>query len=102
MFKESGDSMEFLVQSFAQARPDGIYKEDYLKDLENMFSPGEELPCPGRPSWEDDGNPPYNFIAWKGVAQNGHAVHIDQQVPTSSNAGSAVAPQKGKRELLNF
>lgn len=87
--------MEFSVQMFATARPDGIYKEDYLKDLETMFSTDEELTCPGRPSWEDDANPPLNFDAWKGAKQNGYAVHGDQQIPTSSNSGSAVAPQKG-------
>lgn len=91
MYKE-GESMEFSVQLFAAARPDGIYKDDYLKDLENMFSTGEELTCPGRPSWEDDANPPLNFSAWKGVEQNGHAV----QASTSGDAGLAVAPQKSR------
>jgi hypothetical protein len=96
MFKEGGDAMEFAVKEFATARPDGIYKQDYLEDLKAMFSPDEELTCPGRPSWEDDANPPLNFSLWKGVGQNGHAVQGNQQPSTSNNAGSAIAPQKGQ------
>lgn len=87
--------MEFAVQSFAVARPNGIYKDDYLRDLTAMFSTDEELVCPGRPDWEDDANPPYNFEAWKsvGAKQNGHSVQNEQ--PTTSNTAKP-APKNGK------
>jgi hypothetical protein len=90
MYTELGDAMEFAVQSFAVARPNGIYKDDYLKDLGVMFSTDEELVCPGRPEWEDDLNPPYNFSAWKsnGTEQNGHSVLVEQPSTSTSEAVS--------------
>jgi hypothetical protein len=90
LYTDAGDGLEFAVQSFADARPNGIYKEDYLKDLSEMFESDEELVCPGRPEWEEKAYAPYNFGAWKaqGFEQhNGHGSFQDQ--PSTSNGISS-------------
>ena len=56
------------VNEFAVARPNGIYKEDYLKELfrrYDSFFDGEKLPFepPGRPAWEDGPDPDANYDA---------------------------------------
>ena len=55
------------IYRFSEARPPGIYKQDYINDLYNLF--GEQIPenfvCPQTPEWkrspdrdddDDDGN----------------------------------------------
>uniref|UniRef100_A0A1I7RSI2 mRNA-capping enzyme n=1 Tax=Bursaphelenchus xylophilus TaxID=6326 RepID=A0A1I7RSI2_BURXY len=51
---ECGDDIAIAVQEFAKARPDGIYKNDYLRDLADRYGGGDELIGPGRPLWEDE------------------------------------------------
>uniref|UniRef100_A0A7E4ZVT1 mRNA-capping enzyme n=1 Tax=Panagrellus redivivus TaxID=6233 RepID=A0A7E4ZVT1_PANRE len=57
------------ITEFAQVRPFGIYKEDYLETLferyDSFFKPGDPLPvdAPGRPSWEEGPDPTVNYEA---------------------------------------
>lgn len=45
-------SVEAAVMSFAQARPPGIYKEDYIKELFRRYDDEDDaLAAPERPSW---------------------------------------------------
>jgi len=92
MFQEEDFALDYAAQSFTYARPDGIYKEDYLQDLQKMFSSDEELPCPGRPAWENEDNPPLNFGDWKGetIARNGTSY---QSVPSTSTQAPSLPPQ---------
>lgn len=52
--EEEGSDVGVAVQEFAAARPQGIYKADYLQDLAERFGADEPLHCPGRPDWEDE------------------------------------------------
>ncbi|CAD5224961.1 unnamed protein product [Bursaphelenchus okinawaensis] len=54
MAVQFGDEISMCVQEFAKARPNGIYKTDYLRDLGARFDADEDLPAPGRPAWEDE------------------------------------------------
>jgi hypothetical protein len=94
MFQEEGSMLEIAAQSFAQARPAGIYKDDYLRDLVAMFQTDEELPCPGRPLWEDEDRPPSDFLSWKGESftQNGHAA------PSSSSTNNVAINQSSSSD----
>ncbi|KAL3313702.1 hypothetical protein Ciccas_007691 [Cichlidogyrus casuarinus] len=54
-------SVDAAVQMFADARPPGIYKQDYLDELFKRFGDPDETPnAPERPEWcnEDDGGNP--------------------------------------------
>lgn len=45
-------SVEAAVMAFAQARPPGIYKGDYIKELFRRYDDEDDaLPAPERPSW---------------------------------------------------
>jgi hypothetical protein len=68
-------NVEKAVKEFAEARPNGIYKEDYLKDLfqrfDSSFNPDNNLSfeAPGLPVWHNivDGifsSHPYK-VTWK-------------------------------------
>ncbi|GAV03544.1 hypothetical protein RvY_13947 [Ramazzottius varieornatus] len=57
---QEGWSIEAAIDSFAKARPPGIYKSDYLKELVNRYGdPDEEPVVPDLPAWcyEDDAEP---------------------------------------------
>lgn len=50
-------SVEAAVLAFAQARPPGIYKDDYIKELFRRYDDVEDaLPAPEKPSWCSKGN----------------------------------------------
>lgn len=50
-------SVEAAVVAFAQARPPGIYKDDYIKELFRRYDDVEDaLPAPEKPSWCSKGN----------------------------------------------
>ena len=45
-------SVEAAVRAFAQVRPPGIYKEDYLQELFRRYDdPDETPPAPPLPEW---------------------------------------------------
>lgn len=45
-------SIEAAVATFAQARPPGIYKEDYLKELFRRYGDVDDAPAPPElPEW---------------------------------------------------
>ena len=45
-------SVEAAVRAFAQARPPGIYKEDYLHELFSRYGdPDDTPPPPALPDW---------------------------------------------------
>lgn len=45
-------SVEAAILAFAQARPPGIYKDDYIKELFRRYDDVEDaLPAPEKPDW---------------------------------------------------
>uniref|UniRef100_A0AC35GP46 Tyrosine specific protein phosphatases domain-containing protein n=1 Tax=Panagrolaimus sp. PS1159 TaxID=55785 RepID=A0AC35GP46_9BILA len=46
-------NVEKAVKEFAEARPNGIYKEDYLKDLCQRFDSPDSFEAPGLPVWHN-------------------------------------------------
>lgn len=45
-------SVEAAILAFAQARPPGIYKDDYIKELFRRYDDIEDaLPAPEKPTW---------------------------------------------------
>lgn len=45
-------SVEAAVLAFSQARPPGIYKDDYIKELFQRYDDVEDaLAAPEKPSW---------------------------------------------------
>lgn len=57
-------SVEAALMAFAQARPPGIYKEDYIKELFRRYGDEEDaLPAPELPQWCNSGqyNCPYSL-----------------------------------------
>ncbi|KAI1716071.1 mRNA capping enzyme, catalytic domain-containing protein [Ditylenchus destructor] len=46
-------AVDMAVEEFAKARPQGIYKQDYLNELSKRFGDEEDIiPAPNRPLWE--------------------------------------------------
>lgn len=57
-------SVEAAVLAFAQARPPGIYKEDYIKELFRRYDDVEDaLSAPEKPTWCNKGK-------WNGHASS--------------------------------
>ncbi|XP_052623183.1 uncharacterized protein LOC111886388 isoform X2 [Lactuca sativa] len=67
LIRSESVSLTEAIYRFSEARPPGIYKQDYINDLYNLF--GEQIPenfvCPQTPEWkrspdrdddDDDGN----------------------------------------------
>uniref|UniRef100_A0A914Z5U1 mRNA-capping enzyme n=1 Tax=Panagrolaimus superbus TaxID=310955 RepID=A0A914Z5U1_9BILA len=60
LIKVMGLDVATAVKEFANARPQGIYKEDYLRELFKRFDPtydpNAEFPFapPGRPEWDNE------------------------------------------------
>jgi mRNA-capping enzyme len=52
--EQEGWSIEAAVESFRRARPDGIYKRDYLKRLYEYYGGNAAIVFPGSPTWKDD------------------------------------------------
>jgi mRNA-capping enzyme len=50
-------ALDAAVAHFANKRPPGIYKQDYLNALHDMFGDDDDpaMPVPERPSWDADG-----------------------------------------------
>ncbi|KAI6213714.1 hypothetical protein M3Y94_00183900 [Aphelenchoides besseyi] len=103
-YEEDGHGLEYAIKTFAMARPNGIYKDDYLQDLIKMFNEDEELAGPGRPLWEnEDQGPPDDFMLWKGTSvgttvtaqeSNGHATNSNENgAPTTSTEVKNGKPQ---------
>ncbi|KAM8954080.1 mRNA-capping enzyme [Pelodytes ibericus] len=73
-------SIEAAVATFAQARPPGIYKADYLKELFQRYGDIEDAPPPPElPDWcfeeddeDDEGN---NIIQEAEAGSSGAAIH---------------------------
>uniref|UniRef100_A0A914QQD2 Tyrosine specific protein phosphatases domain-containing protein n=1 Tax=Panagrolaimus davidi TaxID=227884 RepID=A0A914QQD2_9BILA len=79
-----GWDVEAAVLEFANARPNGIYKEDYLQELCKRFDynydPNAELPleAPGRPAWEEGPDPSINYDAMMATLPAGFADNSDR------------------------
>ncbi|XP_053382775.1 mRNA-capping enzyme-like [Mercenaria mercenaria] len=78
-------SVEAAVQLYAQARPPGIYKQDYLQELFLRYGDIDDTPAaPPLPGWcdesedgiDDDGN----MIAEDGSDQNGKRKRFKKEV----------------------
>ncbi|XP_050960459.1 mRNA-capping enzyme [Labeo rohita] len=85
-------SIEAAVAAFAQARPPGIYKADYLKELFRRYGDVEDAPAaPALPEWcfddEED----------EGVDDDGNAVAQGSE-PSSSHSSQG----KKKKERLKM
>lgn len=82
---------ESAINEFARARPNGIYKDDYLQEFfgrfDSFWKPEDPLPVepPGRPSWE---NGPDNDLRYEammnqtnGAPRNKIPQFMDGQIP---------------------
>ncbi|XP_060593527.1 mRNA-capping enzyme-like [Ruditapes philippinarum] len=78
-------SVEAAVQCYAQARPPGIYKQDYLQELFHRYGEVDDTPAaPLLPDWcdesedgiDDDGN----MIGEDGSDQNGKRKRFKKEV----------------------
>ncbi|KAI1707412.1 dual specificity phosphatase, catalytic domain-containing protein [Ditylenchus destructor] len=53
LVEEEEYAVDMAVEEFAKARPQGIYKQDYLNELSKRFGDEEDIiPAPNRPLWE--------------------------------------------------
>lgn len=54
LVEEDSYGLDIALQEFRLARPDGIYKQDYLAELTARYGDGDELDDTpvGRPAWE--------------------------------------------------
>ncbi|PAA72841.1 hypothetical protein BOX15_Mlig010591g1 [Macrostomum lignano] len=84
-------SCELAVQAFAEARPPGIYKQDYLEEIWNRFDDAKECPAaPPLPDWcwdedeKDDDNQPTD-----GAAAGGALDDEDAVVPAAKASAAA-------------
>lgn len=78
-------SIEAAVAAFTQARPPGIYKGEYLKELFRRYGDVEDAPAPpALPEWcfedddeevDDDGNP----VAQASEASSSHSSHFKKK-----------------------
>ncbi|KAK2884298.1 hypothetical protein Q8A67_017935 [Cirrhinus molitorella] len=85
-------SVEAAVAAFAQARPPGIYKADYLKELFRRYGDVEDAPpAPALPEWcfEDEED--------EGVDDDGNAIAQGSE-PSSSHSSQG----KKKKERLKM
>ncbi|CAF0976501.1 unnamed protein product [Brachionus calyciflorus] len=49
-------SVDMAINLFAEARPPGIYKQDYINELFNRYDPGGDIPvAPATPTWDLEG-----------------------------------------------
>jgi mRNA-capping enzyme len=84
LINQMGWDVEAAVLEFANARPNGIYKEDYLQELCKRFDlyydPNAELPleAPGRPAWEEGPDPSINYDAMMATVPAGFADNSDR------------------------
>ncbi|KAI7799344.1 mRNA-capping enzyme [Triplophysa rosa] len=78
-------SIEAAVAAFTQARPPGIYKAEYLKELFRRYGDVEDAPAPpALPEWcfedddeevDDDGNP----VAQASEPSSSHSSHVKKK-----------------------
>lgn len=84
-------SVEAAVAAFSQARPPGIYKGDYLKELFRRYGEEDDSPpAPALPEWcfdDDDGE----------VDDDGNSV---SQESGPSSSGSAAGKRKKEKMKL--
>ncbi|XP_037030418.1 mRNA-capping enzyme [Bradysia coprophila] len=112
-------SVEAAVLAFAQARPPGIYKEDYIKELFRRYDDVEDaLSAPEKPTWcnKDDSYEPDNHatVSRKRKAEsttskqedNGDELEDDDQTEENGEpSGSTNEPtqkKKKRKEFLNL
>lgn len=69
-------AVEAAIAAFAKARPPGIYKEDYIRELFRRYEDEEDaIPAPPLPDWCFDQND---------SSSNGHSVPVDEQDDTNN------------------
>ena len=69
-------SIDAAIMMFAQARPPGIYKQDYINELFKRYDPSSTpLPAPPRPDWEDEDE----------SSQAGASAFFDEDVEEDAN-----------------
>lgn len=78
-------SVDAAVQLYAQARPPGIYKQDYLQELFHRYGEVEDTPpAPPLPDWcdesEDGLDDEGNAVAEDGTGQNGSRKRFKREV----------------------
>lgn len=86
-------SVEAALGAFAQSRPPGIYKEDYIRELYRRYDDEEDAPLPpDMPDWcfEFDDSENGNSTAASAVVKDyPRKRHYDNSVPISSTSSSS-------------
>lgn len=78
-------SIDVAIMMFAQARPPGIYKQDYIAELFRRYdSSSTPLPAPPRPDWEDE----EDGAQAQGSSAGASAVYGDDDDDNGEEAGN--------------
>lgn len=108
-------AVEAALLAFAHARPPGIYKEDYIKELFRRYDEEDEAPPPPQlPSWcfeeDEDDEPRYDPNSQQSGRTSGEKRYAEDdeietdangECSTSSNGDNTVPKKKRKREHYN-
>lgn len=101
-------SVEAALAAFAHARPPGIYKADYIKELFRRYDDEDDaLPAPELPAWcyeeEEDDESEYdqNYGEKRHAEDDENDIESNGECSTSAN-NDGVPKKKRKKEFLNL
>lgn len=91
-------SIDMAVSLFAQARPPGIYKQDYLNELFQYYDPDTQVPAaPALPNWETDDEQVSNNL--KSTVSEDDDFDFDYEPPSNSSKKTKFShPKKFRKE----
>jgi mRNA-capping enzyme len=82
LITEQNMDVEMAINDFAKARPKGIYKGDYLRELykryDVFYDPEAPFETPERPAWEEGPDPSINYDAMMAAVPTGFADNSDR------------------------
>lgn len=93
-------SVDMAVSLFAQARPPGIYKQDYLNELFERYDPDAQAPvAPALPNWETEEEQPTCVAEKESTLSDDEDFDFDYEPPSNTSKKPKFShPKKPRRE----